>query len=105
MQEQPGKRLGKFHGTIFIVGRYLESEKCRTVGMGLILMAIKGLKRENIVWLGCTSRTQAGWDPVLSDTKMLGNERGSPLPAVNAWARARSCHCSRWLPVLVVAPG
>ena len=31
--------------TVFIVGMYLESEKCRTVGVSVILVAIKGLER------------------------------------------------------------
>lgn len=35
----------ELHGTVFIVGMYLESEKCRMVGVGMILVVIKGLER------------------------------------------------------------
>ena len=31
--------------TVFVVGMYLESEKCRIVEVGMILVAIKGLER------------------------------------------------------------
>lgn len=59
----------ELHGTVFIVGMYLESEKCRTVEVGMILVAIKGLERREYHLFRMHQKNTSGLGSVLSGTQ------------------------------------
>lgn len=99
------KKAGEATWYNFHRGMYLESEKCGTVRVGTILMAMKGLKGENIMWLGCTSRTQVGWDPVWSGTKKdAGMWKWKPITSSKGLDKSQKLSLLQLLTCTAVVP-